>query len=79
MKASNFGKRIVSSGSAVTVVSFQRRASFRCCCYNAPYLLRQLIWRLKSHWKRALGAQRSRVRYSYDIRSYSLNFDDGFF
>ncbi|GMN49054.1 hypothetical protein TIFTF001_018222 [Ficus carica] len=72
-----FGKRIISNDYEVTLVSVKRRASLSCFRCNVPYLLRQLIWRLKSHCKRALSAKRSGVRYSYDPRSYALNFDDG--
>ncbi|KAB1212066.1 hypothetical protein CJ030_MR5G024638 [Morella rubra] len=70
-------KRIASTGSAVTVVSAKRRALLDCC--RGSNLLRQLVWKFKSGWKQNLGWQRSKAQYSYDLHSYSLNFDDGFF
>ncbi|EXB45999.1 hypothetical protein L484_015859 [Morus notabilis] len=74
---SNFGKRISSNGYEAAVVSVQSRVSLSCFCCKVPCLLRQ-IWKFKSHCKRVLARQRSGVQYNYDLRSYALNFDDGF-
>lgn len=70
------GKGITSTGSAVTLVSIERRASTGCC--HVSYLLRKLIWKLKSQWKQAVGWRKSYTHYTYDLQSYSLNFDNGF-
>lgn len=67
---------IASTGSAVTLVSIERRASTGCC--HVSYLLRKLIWKLKSQWKQAVGWRKSYTHYTYDLQSYSLNFDNGF-
>ncbi|KAM1987753.1 hypothetical protein ACFX15_034969 [Malus domestica] len=69
-------KRIASAGSEVKLVGNQSSASS--VGYCGSYLLRQLFWKLKSQWKQGLGWQKSYNRYSYDLQSYSLNFDDGF-
>ncbi|KAE7997876.1 hypothetical protein FH972_002472 [Carpinus fangiana] len=71
------GKRIASSGPSATLGSVKRRRLLDCC--HGSYALRQLVGKFKSQWKQTLGWQRSRVQYSYDFHSYSLNFDDGFF
>ncbi|KAF3436097.1 hypothetical protein FNV43_RR23189 [Rhamnella rubrinervis] len=77
-----FGKRISVSrtGSAVTLGSVQRTASLGSNVHGGSSLLRQLFWKFKSLiWKQALGYGRSSTaRFSYDLHSYSLNFDDGF-
>lgn len=68
-------KRIASAGSGFTLLSGKRRAPLDCC--HGSYVLRQLVWKFKSQWKQALNQQRSSAQYSYDLHSYSLNFDDG--
>lgn len=70
-------KRISCDGSAITVVSVKRRAHQLDCCHGSR-LLRQLVWKFKSLWKQNFCLQRSKAQYSYDLHSYSLNFDDGF-
>jgi len=71
------GKRIASAGSAVTLGSVKRRTLLD--CWHGSYVLRQLVGKFKSQWNQNLGWQRNRTRYSYDLHSYSLNFDDGVF
>lgn len=70
------GKRIASAGSAITLGGSVKRRTLLDCCHGA-YALRQLAGKFKSQWKQTLGWQRSRAQYSYDLHSYSLNFDDG--
>ncbi|KAJ9169663.1 hypothetical protein P3X46_017825 [Hevea brasiliensis] len=70
-----WGKRIASTESAITHGNVKIRGSFSCFC--GSHVLRQLVWKFRTKWKQALGWQRSSVRYSYDLHSYSLNFDDG--
>lgn len=70
-------KQNLSAGSAVTLVSFKRRALLDCSC--GSYLLRQSVRKFKSLWKQDFSWQRSKAKFSYDLRSYTLNFDDGFF
>ncbi|GMY06246.1 hypothetical protein FCV25MIE_01485 [Fagus crenata] len=77
MQFFKLGKRIASTGSASTLGSDKRRASLDCC--HGSYVLRQLLWKFKSQWKQAFRRQRSSAQYSYDLHSYSLNFDDGLF
>lgn len=71
-------KKMGSTGSAVTLVSLERKDPSGGGC-STSYVVMQLFWKLKSLWKQALGWQRMNVQYSYDIHSYSLNFDDGSF
>lgn len=76
MQFLTLGKRIVSTRSAVTLGSVRSRASLGCC--RGSYLILRQIRKLKSQCKQVLGQQRSYARFSYDIHSYSLNFDNGF-
>ncbi|KAL9685727.1 hypothetical protein QQ045_023178 [Rhodiola kirilowii] len=43
------------------------------------FVLKQLIWKLKSQWKKqSLKWQASKkICYNYDLKSYSQNFDEG--
>ncbi|KAJ7977184.1 Fanconi anemia group F protein (FANCF) [Quillaja saponaria] len=74
-----FWKRFGRAGSSVTLGNVQRRpsifVSFDCC--HGSFSLRKLVVKFKTQWKQSLGWQRSSPQYSYDLRSYSLNFDDG--
>jgi hypothetical protein len=47
--------------------------------WRAPAPVRQLFWRMRSSWKNAVMRRPSGgvPRFSYDLQSYSLNFDDG--
>ncbi|KAK9035341.1 hypothetical protein V6N11_077383 [Hibiscus sabdariffa] len=47
-------------------------------CFNILQAL--FVWKVKSQWtqRQASRSQRSSMRFSYDLHSYSLNFDDGF-
>lgn len=65
--------------SSVTLGSVQRRASQGSLgCFPPSCIFRQVFYKLKSRLKQALVWQRSSSpQYSYDFRSYSLNFDDG--
>ncbi|KAK3193460.1 hypothetical protein Dsin_024770 [Dipteronia sinensis] len=71
------GKKMRSTESSVKLGRVERRVPTSCVCKS--HMWRQLVWKLKSLWKQALGRQRISIRYSYDIHSYSLNFDDGIF
>ncbi|KAK8688567.1 hypothetical protein V6N13_087328 [Hibiscus sabdariffa] len=43
-------------------------------------VLKQFVWKVKSQWRqRQRQRQRSGMHFSYDLHSYSLNFDDGVF
>ncbi|KAJ4728313.1 hypothetical protein OWV82_001268 [Melia azedarach] len=68
---------MASSRSAITLGNVQRTAPTS--CFHKPCFLRQLIRKFKSQWKQALGSKSISTRFSYDIHSYSLNFDDGLF
>nr|KYP74136.1 hypothetical protein KK1_006804 [Cajanus cajan] len=61
--------------SSVTLGSVQRRAPLG--CLPPSCILRQAFCKLRNRLKQALVWQRSTPQYSYDFRSYSLNFDDG--
>lgn len=75
----NFGRRIACSSSSVTYVSVGRRKSAECCGGSYLYLWRQIFWRLKSEWRGALRGHRRNSQFGYDPRSYTQNFDDGWF
>jgi len=64
-----------STGSAVTLVSVKRRLPF--CRHGGSSFLMQLFWKFRTQWKQAFRWQRSSAQCSYDLYSYSLNFDDG--
>ncbi|KGN58293.1 hypothetical protein Csa_017624 [Cucumis sativus] len=75
------GNRIANSGSSSSsipyVVSDTQKPPCFCCSSSSPSF-KHLILKLKSQWKHHnLRWQNSTVRYSYDLQSYSLNFDDG--
>ncbi|XP_002526557.2 uncharacterized protein LOC8266481 [Ricinus communis] len=72
-----WGKRIATTESAITLGNVRNRVPFSCCC--GLRVLRQLLWKFRTQWKQALGWRRNSVKYSYDIHSYSLNFDDGLY
>ncbi|KAK7393362.1 hypothetical protein VNO78_21915 [Psophocarpus tetragonolobus] len=61
--------------SSVTLGSVQRRAPLG--CFPPSCIFRQVFYKLRNRLKQALVWQRSSPKYSYDFRSYSLNFDDG--
>ncbi|WCJ38199.1 hypothetical protein M5689_019272 [Euphorbia peplus] len=73
----NSGKRTVSTESAITLGNVKSRASFHYFC--GSHILRQLLRKLRKQCKQALGWKKTSVKYSYDIYSYSLNFDDGLY
>ncbi|GLT41448.1 hypothetical protein SLA2020_155140 [Shorea laevis] len=66
-----WGKKVAHSTSAVSA----GRKSSLCRCTR--YVLKQLVWKVKSQCREALRWQRSTMQFSYDFHSYSLNFDDG--
>ncbi|XVF72071.1 hypothetical protein PTKIN_Ptkin12aG0091900 [Pterospermum kingtungense] len=70
-------KKVANDGRAVKLISVERRPTL--CCSSKWHVLKQLVWKLKSQWRQqALRLQRSSKQFSYDLHSYSLNFDDGF-
>ncbi|CAL1372052.1 unnamed protein product [Linum trigynum] len=86
MRRSQFlrlGKRIPSSTSAAAMVSIvdkKAKVTLGSCRSNRSYVPKRWVYKLRSQWKRAIGWQKSSSttsQFSYDIRSYALNFDDG--
>ncbi|CAK8543666.1 unnamed protein product [Lathyrus sativus] len=59
----------------VTLGNDQRRRQLG-CCKHASRVLRKLLYKLKSSWNQAMGCHRNIPQYSYDLRSYCLNFSD---
>ncbi|KAL2321085.1 hypothetical protein Fmac_030054 [Flemingia macrophylla] len=45
-------------------------------CGTASTVLRQLVCKLKRRWKHSMGWKKRGPQYSYDFRSYCLNFSD---
>ncbi|XVE77967.1 hypothetical protein DITRI_Ditri13aG0106800 [Diplodiscus trichospermus] len=64
-------KKVANDRYAVKLTNVQRRSTLR-------WRSRSYVLKLKSQWRQALRLQRSSMKFSYDIHSYSLNFDDGF-
>ncbi|CAI0406298.1 unnamed protein product [Linum tenue] len=49
-------------------------------CRSRSYVPKRWVYKLRAQCKRAIGWQKSNSttsQFSYDIRSYALNFDDG--
>ncbi|KAK2363874.1 hypothetical protein P8452_66991 [Trifolium repens] len=57
----------------VTLDNVQRR---KLGCVPASRVLRKLVCKLKRRWKQAMRWHRKTPQYSYDLRSYCLNFSD---
>ncbi|KAL4361964.1 hypothetical protein GQ457_04G026960 [Hibiscus cannabinus] len=61
---------MANRGNGVKFMSLQRRPAG---------VLKQFVWKVKSQCtQRQASRQRSSMRFSYDLHSYSLNFDNGF-
>ncbi|KAJ4888767.1 hypothetical protein Rs2_28515 [Raphanus sativus] len=80
-----WGKRIGSSTKASQKLgkSHERRKivafAFSCCGKPLRVLVKKFVWRLKSRlrWSRKSGS--NSIQCSYDLRSYHLNFNDGWY
>lgn len=80
-----WGKRIGSSTTTAsaklgnaeerTIVAF----AFSSSCFGKPprVLVKQFVWRLKSRLRLSRKIDNHNIQCSYDLRSYHLNFDDG--
>ncbi|KAI9122218.1 hypothetical protein K1719_006907 [Acacia pycnantha] len=67
--------RVYSSVTLGGNNAHRRSTSFG--CFPSSSFLRDIICKLKNRWKLALGWRTSATQhYSYDLRSYCLNFDD---
>ncbi|KAJ0262627.1 hypothetical protein HA466_0031400 [Hirschfeldia incana] len=82
-----WGKRIGSSTTMAsaklgnteertTVAAFAFSSS---SCFGKPprVLVKQFVWRLKSGFRLSRKIDNHNIQCSYDLRSYHLNFDDG--
>ncbi|CAN1193027.1 hypothetical protein LINPERHAP1_LOCUS8618 [Linum perenne] len=71
-----------SSAAAAAVamgVGMKRKGPLGWCC-SRSYVPKKWVYKFKAQWKKAIGWKKSSTtpsQYSYDIQSYSLNFDDG--
>ncbi|CAL1372050.1 unnamed protein product [Linum trigynum] len=78
-----WGKRIPRSASAaamVAIVDRKTKVLLGSSRSNKSYVPKRWVYKLRSQWKRAIGWHKSSSttsQFSYDIRSYALNFDDG--
>lgn len=80
-----WGKRIGNSTTTAsaklgnseerTIVAF----AFSSSCFGKPprVLVKQFVWRLKSRLRLSRKSDTHNIQCSYDLRSYHLNFDDG--
>ncbi|CAN0885715.1 hypothetical protein LINGRAHAP2_LOCUS15191 [Linum grandiflorum] len=78
-----WGKRISSSFTAAAAVAIvvgrKRKGGPLGWCCSRSYVPKKWVNKFKAQWKKAIGWRKSSCppQYSYDIQSYSLNFDDG--
>ncbi|ESQ44605.1 hypothetical protein EUTSA_v10003297mg [Eutrema salsugineum] len=78
-----WGKRMGSSTTASSKVlgnSGERAIvafAFSCCGKPPRVLVKQFVWRLKSRLRWSTKSDCNNIQCSYDLRSYHLNFDDG--
>ncbi|CAN1292469.1 hypothetical protein LINPERPRIM_LOCUS21585 [Linum perenne] len=73
-----WGKRIAAAAVAMGV-GMKRKGPLGWCC-SRSYVPKKWVYKFKAQWKKAIGWKKSSTtpsQYSYDIQSYSLNFDDG--
>uniref|UniRef100_A0A2P2NZU9 Uncharacterized protein LOC8266481 n=1 Tax=Rhizophora mucronata TaxID=61149 RepID=A0A2P2NZU9_RHIMU len=70
-----WGRRIASTESAGNPTSSKEGVPSG--SFHGSYVLRRLLWKLRTCWKQNSCWQRSNIQYSYDIYSYYLNFDEG--
>lgn len=69
------GNKIANSGSSIPYVLGEPKNPTSSSCSSS---FKHLILKLKSQWKHHnFRWQNTTVQYSYDLQSYSLNFDDG--
>ncbi|KAF8091302.1 hypothetical protein N665_0448s0018 [Sinapis alba] len=81
-----WGKRMGSSTTvSETVGGSEGRTAivafaFTCCGKPTRVLVKQFVLRLKSRLRlsrKSVNNNNNNIQYSYDLRSYYLNFDDG--
>ncbi|CAI0461515.1 unnamed protein product [Linum tenue] len=84
MKTTQFlrgGKRIPSStasSAAMVAIADRKRKVPSGSCRNKSYVPKRWVHKLRAQWKQTIGWQKSSSsQFSYDICSYSLNFDEG--
>ena len=71
-----FQKKMRTTNSSVAPGGVERKSSFE--IFSKPYVLKQMVCKVKNQWKQSVRSQRSRsLQYSYDLQSYYLNFDNG--
>ncbi|CAN0885705.1 hypothetical protein LINGRAHAP2_LOCUS15191 [Linum grandiflorum] len=71
-----------AAASAVAmVVGRKRKGGPLGWCSSRSYVPNKWVYKFKAQLKKAIGWNKSSTscasKYSYDIQSYSLNFDDG--
>ncbi|CAL1380820.1 unnamed protein product [Linum trigynum] len=80
------GKRSIPSSTSAaamaSIVDRKTKVSFGSRRRSSRYVPTRWVYKLRAQWKRAIGWQQkgsnsSSSQFSYDIRSYALNFDDG--
>ncbi|KAG2302331.1 hypothetical protein Bca52824_030982 [Brassica carinata] len=83
LQSRTWGNRIGSSTTASVMLGNSEErtkivAYASSCCGKPPrVLLKQFILRLKSRLRLTQKSDNNNIQYSYDLRSYHLNFDDG--
>ncbi|KAK1260516.1 hypothetical protein QJS04_geneDACA002309 [Acorus gramineus] len=65
---------VAKKTSTMTVANVWRRLGLD--LWGKTMFLKQIMWKLRSQWRLAMGSQKDRLRFGYDPQSYSLNFDD---
>ncbi|KAJ0242508.1 hypothetical protein HA466_0204770 [Hirschfeldia incana] len=76
------GKRIGSSTTvSATLKNSEERTivafTFSCCGKPPCVLVKLVVWRLKKRLRWSWKRGSNNIQSSYDLRSYHLNFDEG--
>lgn len=74
--AMNWAKRFGRIEDGIPTEKAQARAVTE--WWRRSTTVRQLVWKLRSRWRHAMrSSRRNGMRFGYDPKSYSQNFDDG--
>ncbi|CAN1193028.1 hypothetical protein LINPERHAP2_LOCUS41834 [Linum perenne] len=78
--ASSSSSSSAAAGAVAIGVGMKRKGPLGWCC-SRSYVPNKWVYKFKAQWKKTIGWKKSSTttpsQYSYDIQSYSLNFDDG--
>ncbi|CAN0885723.1 hypothetical protein LINGRAHAP2_LOCUS15191 [Linum grandiflorum] len=77
--SSSSSSSAAAAAAVAIVVGRKRKGGPLGWCCSRSYVPKKWVNKFKAQWKKAIGWRKSSCppQYSYDIQSYSLNFDDG--